>query len=383
MNSFLQTAEFWEDEWTAALWRASWQGAIAIAVAWAIARRCRFLSPRVACWLWRVACLKILVALVWAHPLSLDVLPPAAAKLALSSVTAPVVAAESPLVQEPGLPVAPVVAEQSGVTFRGVIFVLWLAGVMYGMGGIARQWNSMRCLLSSASIASSDLLNAVCRQETDRWGARPPPRLCLSSYVESPLLTGLWRPTIVLPSSIQEDFDAADIRLMLAHELAHHSRRDLLWNWLPAIVRVLFFFHPLVWLLIRCWSDAQEAACDECLIQRGLVQPAEYGRLLLKLACRKSSGGPPLPAATCVLGAYHNLERRILIGDEFFQEVREVSFEVGPNTTTLIKHLQRMEHLKRAIAWCMSEKIDDEQTREQLEQLRAELPGCDILVKRY
>ena len=74
---------------------------------------------------------------------------------------------------------------------------------------------------------------------------------------------------------------------------------------------------------------------------------------------------------------------RKMIGDDFFQDVRQVSFEVGPNTTTLIKHLQRMERLNRVLAWCMSEKIDDEQAREELEQLRAELPGCEILVKKY
>ena len=317
MNAFWQTAELWADEWTAASWRASWQGAIVIAFAWAIARWCSFLSPRVVCWLWRLACLKMLVALVWAQPLSLSVLPAApteraAAKPALSLATAPVVATESPLVEDADLRPAPHVAEQGGVTFRGVLCVLWLAGVLYSMSAIARQWISMRRMMSSASIASSDLLNAVCRQEAERLGVRRALRLCLSSCVESPLLTGVWRAAIVLPTFAQEAFDAGEVRLMLAHELAHHRRRDLLWNWLPVIVRSLFFFHPLVWLLARRWSEAQEAACDELLIQRRVAQPVEYGRLLLKLAVREPRQSRPSLATASVLGAYRDLERRMM-----------------------------------------------------------------------
>ncbi len=34
---------------------------------------------------------------------------------------------------------------------------------------------------------------------------------------------------------------------------------------------------------MRFRSEAQEAAPDELLLQRGLAQPADYGRLLLKL----------------------------------------------------------------------------------------------------
>ena len=46
MNDALLTFEPWADWWASNLWRASWQGAIALAIAWAIARTCTFLSPR-------------------------------------------------------------------------------------------------------------------------------------------------------------------------------------------------------------------------------------------------------------------------------------------------------------------------------------------------
>ena len=39
--------------------------------------------------------------------------------------------------------------------------------------------------------------------------------------------------------------------MVLGHELAHIKRGDLLWSLVAAVVRAVFFFHPLVWLSDR------------------------------------------------------------------------------------------------------------------------------------
>lgn len=77
MSEFVRAIEPWADSGLATLWRASWQGGIALAVAWAIARYATFLSPRAVCWVWRLACVKLLVALVWVQPLAIPVWSPA------------------------------------------------------------------------------------------------------------------------------------------------------------------------------------------------------------------------------------------------------------------------------------------------------------------
>ena len=163
-----------------------------------------------------------------------------------------------------------------------------------------------------AEICAADRLLLALHEEGQRLGARRLPRLRFSSNVESPLLIGLWRPTIVLPADVEQKFDEAELRLMIAHELAHLARHDLAWNWLPTVAAWLFFFHPLVWLMVRRWCEAQEAACDEAVIQHGVAQPADYGRLLLKLSASSPFESSAALGAAGVLGAYRNLERRIL-----------------------------------------------------------------------
>lgn len=328
MNQLLQSFELWGEAWAASLWRASWQGAIAIGLVWAIARWSKLVSARVVCWLWRLACLKLLVALFWVQPMLLPVLPAQPADPAVPKNVSPKVVAPA-ATQPPGQAAETLALERphaqehdvSGPFWGSTLFSLWLLGTAISLGGIARQWLSARRLTASATSQVSDSLNEACRQEAERLGVRRAPRLVLSSHVDSPLLAGCWRPVIVLPARL-ETFEAGEVRLMLAHELAHHRRRDLSWNWLPTIVRALFFFHPLVWFLVRRWSEAQEAACDELLIQNRLAQPVEYGRLLLKLAACEPLANQSALATAGVLGAFRNLERRVMA----MSRVRPYSF---------------------------------------------------------
>lgn len=318
MNQLLQSVELWGEAWFVSLWRASWQGAIAIALVCALTGRSRFLSARVACWLWRLTCLKLLVALFWLQPLSLRVLPAEPVALAAPKTTSPDVT--SPIAgQPPAHPIGPLAVvgpaaenqRASGPFWGSLMLALWLAGAVVSTCSIVRQWRSARRLVASATPQVRESLIETCRQEARRLRVRHLPRLLLSPHVDSPLLAGIWRPAIVLPDRL-EAFDASELRLMLTHELAHHRRRDLAWNWLPTLIRVLFFFHPLVWLMVRRWSEAQEAACDELLIQKRLAQPVEYGRLLLKLAAREPLPAQPALATAGVLGAFRNLERRVI-----------------------------------------------------------------------
>src|SRR5437763_16963413 len=77
MTGWLMLADRLTDAWAGAVWRAGWQGGLALAVVWAW---CRLIAPRrtparVKCWLWRLAYAKLLVSLVWLAPAGLPLLP--------------------------------------------------------------------------------------------------------------------------------------------------------------------------------------------------------------------------------------------------------------------------------------------------------------------
>jgi beta-lactamase regulating signal transducer with metallopeptidase domain/thiol-disulfide isomerase/thioredoxin len=317
MNQLIEVAQHWVQWWIAGLWRASVEGAIAIIVVCIIARWCTFISPRVVCWMWRAVCLKLLVALIWTQPVAIAILPCRA--VATTNVQPTIantpqlirVADETPLAVDiqRSLPIPRPLT--SHITIREVLALSWSIGMLCFVTLTVREWFSIRRLCRNALTVSSPALQQACQSEAARLGIHRLPQLRFSSRVDGPLLAGIVRPTIILPDNLEAAFDQADVRLMLAHELAHLKRRDLVWNWLPTVVGWLFFFHPLVWLLRRSWFESQEAACDELLLQNQAVRPSEYGRLLLKLSARWAQKPRASLAAAGVLGAYRNLERRI------------------------------------------------------------------------
>lgn len=324
MSEFFGTIEPWAIEswaavWGEHIWRASLQGGVAIAAAWLITPCCRFLSARVTCWIWRLACLKLLVALFCAQPVGIPLLAAKPAPAEIRSVQAgPLPAGVSRAVsRESGAESIPLIVRRldvakAGISVGTLLSMLWAAGVFCVMIRTARQWIAIGRLRQKAEPARSVVLLREFREEAERLGIRRLPQLRLSQQAVGVQLVGIWRPAIILPDCAEEAFDEDERRLMLAHELAHLKRRDLAWNWLPTVIGWLFFFHPLVWVLVRRWCETSETACDELVLQHHGARRAEYGRLLLKMSTRwPDEPRSPLVAAG-MSGAYRPLERRIL-----------------------------------------------------------------------
>jgi hypothetical protein len=117
------------------------------------------------------------------------------------------------------------------------------------------------------------------------------PQLVASNTISSPLATGWRKRYVVLPSADLQKWSARERELAVAHELAHHKRRDLIWALVPWLARTLFWFHPLVWLAAREHRLATEQACDAVALSACEASPQEYGRWLLSVTPIRLSAG--------------------------------------------------------------------------------------------
>ena len=103
--------------------------------------------------------------------------------------------------------------------------------------------------------------------------------------ITSPALTIGLRPTVLLPSTLAgADRDQAR-RFALLHELTHLSRGDdliLLWY---GLLRCLWWFHPVVYLMEKPFRMDMESACDARAV-RGMSRQEKlaYAALLLELS---------------------------------------------------------------------------------------------------
>ncbi len=307
--------------WSAAMLRATWQGGLLIAAAWALASWRRGPSPRVACWFWRLADLKLIVALFWASPLLLPLLPPGGAD---TRATIPVVHVDSTAALGPDHPTPADIEVDEGRTHQGMtpaslLLLAWLAGVLGAAVLAARGAIDVARLRRSCSPVDRPDLCASAHDLARAIGLRRIPELLSGPHVDRPMLVGAIRPAILLPPAMHNGETSGDaLRAVLAHELAHVRRGDLAWMRLSAVVRALFFFHPLVRLAHREATLAREADCDALALEASGIRPSAYGRILLDFAAG-GAGRTALPASAIGMAGPAGILKRRLIAMKMSQ----------------------------------------------------------------
>ncbi len=127
-------------------------------------------------------------------------------------------------------------------------------------------------------------------------GIRRPIRLFVSSKVSVPSVVGVVRPVILFPASIVAAMPAAQLELILAHELAHVARHDFLVNCLQVLVESALFYHPAVWWLSSRIRLERELCCDDVAIAV-CGDGSAYARALLALE-ESRAGLRLVPAAS-------------------------------------------------------------------------------------
>ncbi|GAB2662045.1 TonB family protein [Arenimonas aestuarii] len=120
-----------------------------------------------------------------------------------------------------------------------------------------------------------------------------------------PAVVGL-RPRIVLPGDFDQRYDPLERELVLAHETEHLRRGDLPACLLAAVLRVLFWFNPLVHFAAARFRNDQELACDAAVLRRYPGQRRRYGDAMLKTRLADQ----PLPLG-CHWSGFHPLKERL------------------------------------------------------------------------
>ena len=94
------------------------------------------------------------------------------------------------------------------------------------------------------------------------------PEIRYTSKLNSPVITGLLKPVLLLPRTSTE-WSRETLRMVIIHELGHLQRRDLWTNMAAHIACALHWFNPLVWMLRKRLLNECEYACDAHVISHG------------------------------------------------------------------------------------------------------------------
>jgi beta-lactamase regulating signal transducer with metallopeptidase domain len=330
----------WSHLWLQNILTASWQGGLFILAAWGISRLFRRMPTGGKTWVWRLACLKLVMGLLCVVPLTLRILPADSVvkidqrptitdqrrttndqrRMPVSQYLTPnaqrLTSSDQqrvPELETRNSKLETVLPNAQHLTPNALlpaayIFSAWLMVVAYRLARAGRQALSARSMVRTAYPVTDARLLEIADEIALAFGLRRSPTLLESSQTSGPLITGLLRPIILLPENAAVDFSESETRMALAHEMAHLRRGDLLFSVIPTLAKTLFFFHPMVWWASRESRLAMEEACDEAALRITGAGPADYGQLLLKFA---TSNGSRSAAVLGVSAGYRTLERRL------------------------------------------------------------------------
>ena len=175
----------------------------------------------------------------------------------------------------------PAPRQSSGKTW---ILSVWLAGFCAAIAYLITAQLRLRKQINQCCTAMDERLLTMLDSLSEDFKIRRTPKLLISPRMTSPYTCGIWRPTIVLPEYAIATLSDAELRCVLAHELAHIRRHDVLIQWCAMAISSFYWFHPAAWLATLQMRRCREGACDELVLQRLGESRREYGQALLQMA---------------------------------------------------------------------------------------------------
>ncbi len=180
-------------------------------------------------------------------------------------------------------PPASAVSSMEPITWQAVLFLVWLAGVLVVSTLLIQRIRFVKWLIAQSSSAEGQLLD-VLNESRRRLGIRRSIGLRLSSDTSSPAVCGLFRPIILMPTSLLNDLSPDKLRAVFIHELAHIKRGDLWVNFAQTLLQVIYFYNPFVWLANAVVRRIREQAVDEMVLVALGPEAKSYSNTLIDIA---------------------------------------------------------------------------------------------------
>ncbi len=162
----------------------------------------------------------------------------------------------------------------------------WIGGVLYFVASTMTRWlRASRVLRAPADEPPTYAgLQASVQRLCHQLDCHRPVQALIHSDNYGPLVMGWAQPKIILPQAVLERCSPQELDLILAHEIVHLRRGDIVWSLLQWISQVVWWFHPLVWWANRQLDRVCEVCCDEEVVASLNCNPRDYARCLLQIA---------------------------------------------------------------------------------------------------
>jgi beta-lactamase regulating signal transducer with metallopeptidase domain/uncharacterized GH25 family protein len=176
----------------------------------------------------------------------------------------------------------PVVEKHSNLSFFAWLMLAWFLGVLALLVRlIVAQIHFQRLVIRTAKPIDQSLFSVDYGGLLQQIRVKGHIRIVESDCISSPVVWGIFRPTLILPVGITKSLSNRQLEWVLLHELAHVRRHDLIVSGFQRAVGILYFINPSIWIANHMINRLREYACDDMALAYGRISHLESGEAFL------------------------------------------------------------------------------------------------------
>ena len=127
--------------------------------------------------------------------------------------------------------------------------------------------------------------------------------------VASPFMTGVFRPTLILPKM---ELSGEQLDNILRHEMTHFKRHDILYKWFAELVKCIHWFNPISWYVSKQIASECEISCDMA-VTKNMTGSEEMSYINTILSLLPTGKSKQLPLTTQMASSKKILKRRFIM----------------------------------------------------------------------
>ena len=178
---------------------------------------------------------------------------------------------------------------------ESVLAALWVGIAVLILGLTFRKLLKLGREIEEAPCPDDAATNVLFRDLAARLGLAGKVELKISETLASPVVFWNRRWFVVLPKSVSA-LSSSDKENILAHELAHVTRKDFFRFLFLKMIKSVFFFSPFVWFATAEIMSREEIETDERAMSSFRLDPVLFGRAILNFFENNACESYPIPS---------------------------------------------------------------------------------------
>ncbi len=151
------------------------------------------------------------------------------------------------------------------ITWKTALISLWLAGMAVMLIQMSVSAIRLKKRLKNAKSIPPEW-QRIADDLKNEMGLRRSIRVVMIEGFPSPALSTGIKPVVILPEELLEK-SSESVRFALLHEMTHIRRGDHIMSLLLLLLRAVYWFNPVVWLMAKYMRLDMETACDSSLVR--------------------------------------------------------------------------------------------------------------------